>query len=335
MTGYSHLSYWERHEIARFRAAGWSLARIAAAIGRGKWTVSRELKRNSNMSGSYNPSSADRRYMARRQREALLDRLGGLAAFVVERLNENWTPEQIAGWLKRGNERGLPYICHEAIYAWIYSRRKVADKLWRLLPRHKAKRGFRPARRPKSSIKHRRSIHQRPQNVDDRAEGGHWEGDLMFCRKTRPVLVMTERKSRFTIVARLAGKTAAETAAAIIDVFQRLDPTLRRSITFDNGTEFARHTVIAQALHMATWFCDAYASWQKGTVENTNGRLRRDLPRKLDIDKMADQDLQDIVLMHNLTPRKCLDFKTPVQALLAQLHIDAKITFNQTVALRV
>jgi IS30 family transposase len=86
---------------------------------------------------------------------------------------------------------------------------------------------------------------------------------------------------------------------------------------------------------MATWFCDAYASWQKGTVENTNGRLRRDLPRKLDIDKMADQDLQDIVLMHNLTPRKCLDFKTPVQALVAQLHIDAKITFNQTVALRV
>lgn len=145
---------------------------------------------------------------------------------------------------------------------------------------------------------------------------------------------MTERKSRFTIVARLAGKTAAQTAAAIIDVFKRLDPSLRRSITFDNGTEFARHTLIAQALDMATWFCDAYASWQKGTVENTNARLRRDLPRKLDIDKMADPDLQDIVPMHNLTPRKCLNFKTPVQALLAQLDIDAKITFNQAVALR-
>ncbi len=335
MTGYSHLSFWERHEIARFRADGWSLARISAAIGRGKWTVSRELKRNANKDGSYRPSSAEQRYIARRRRQALLDRMPELARFVVERLHENWTPEQIAGWLKRGNERGLPYICHEAIYAWVHAGKQKAGKLWKLLPRRRAKRGFRPARMARDTIKVRRSIHERPQEVDERAEGGHWEGDLMFCRKTRPVLVMTERKSRFTIVAKLAGKTAAETAAAIMDVFARLDPCLRRSITFDNGTEFARHALIAQAFDMAIWFCDAYASWQKGTVENTNARLRRDLPRKLDIDKMADHDLQDIVLMHNLTPRKCLDFKTPVQALLAQLNIDAKITFNQTVALHV
>lgn len=335
MAGYSHLSYWERQEIARLYAIGWSLAQIGAAIGRGKWTVSRELARNSNKDGSYKPESADRRYMARRRRQALLDRMPELARFVVERLNENWTPEQISGWLKRGNERGLAYICHEAIYAWIYDGKHRADKLWKLLPRHRAKRGFKPARKPHSTIKNRHSIHQRPQEVDARAEGGHWEGDLMICRRTRPVLVMTERKSRFTIVARLAGKTAAETAAAIMDVFARLHPALRRSITFDNGTEFAHHTLIAKALNMATWFCDAYASWQKGTVENTNGRLRRDLPRKLDIDKMAEQDLQDIVLMHNLTPRKCLSFKTPVQALLAQLDINAKISFNQTVALRV
>ena len=120
-----------------------------------------------------------------------------------------------------------------------------------------------------------------------------------------------------------------------MDIFKSLDPGLRRSITFDNGTEFARHTLIAQALDMATWFCDAYASWQKGAVENINSRLRRDLPRKLDIDKMSDEDLQDIVLMHNLTPRKCLAFKTPFQALLAQLNIDAKISFNRRVALRV
>lgn len=178
MTGYSHLSYWERQEIARLHAAGWSLGQIGAAIGRGKWTVSRELKRNSNQDGACTPSSADRRYMARRRREALLDRLGGLATFVVERLHENWTPEQIAGWLRRGNERGLRYICHEAIHAWIYGRRKAADKLWKLLPRHKAKRGFRPARAPKSTIKDRRSIHER-------AQGGHWEGDLMICRNPR------------------------------------------------------------------------------------------------------------------------------------------------------
>ena len=118
----------------------------------------------------------------------------------------------------------------------------------------------------------------------------------MFCRKTRPVLVMTERKSRFTIVARLAGKTAAWTAKAIINLFARLNPSLRRSITFDNGTEFAKHALIAKALDMAIWFCQAHASWHKGTVENTNPRLRRDLPRKLDIDKMADEDFCALLL---------------------------------------
>lgn len=334
MTGYSHLSLWERQEIARLRATGWSLARIGEAIGRGRWTVSREVERNCNKDGSYKPGSAEGRYMARRRRTARLDRAPELARFVVERLHENWTPEQISGWLKCGTERGLAYICHEAIYAWVHAGAQKPDRLWKLLPRSRAKRGRRPARKPHSTIKDRHSIHERGQDVAARAQGGHWEGDLMFCRRTRPVLVLTERKSRFTIVARLAGKTAAETAQAIMDVFAKLDPDLRRSITFDNGTEFARHSLIAQALNMATWFCDAYASWQKGTVENTNARLRRDLPRKLDIDRMSDEDLQDIVLMHNLTPRKCIAFKTPFQALLAQLNIDAKITFNKTVALR-
>lgn len=335
MTGYSHLSYWERHEIARFRAAGWSLARIAAAIGRGKWTISRELGRNSNKDSSYNPASADRRYMARRQRPALLDQCRGLARYVVERLQENWTPEQIAGWLKQGHERGLRSICHEAIYGWIYSRGQRLEKHWKLLPRHKARRGFRAARKARKTIPDRRPIHQRPQEASDRSEGGHWEGDLLICRRTRPVLVLHERKSRFTIIARLKSKRADEAAKAIMEIFRQLDPSLRRSITFDNGGEFARHTLLREALNMATWFCDAYASWQKGAVENMNGRLRRDLPRKINLNDMSDEDLQDIALMHNLTPRKCLGFKTPMQALLAQLGINARISFNQNVALRV
>lgn len=156
----------------------------------------------------------------------------------------------------------------------------------------------------------------------------------MFCRKSCPVLVLIERKSRFVIIARLKSKQAEETARVIMDIFRQLDPRLRRSITFDNGTEFARHTLIREALKMATWFCDAYASWQKGAVENINGRLRRDLPRKADLDKLSDEDLQDIAFMHNLTPRKCLGFKTPMQAILNQIGIDAIISFNNGVALR-
>lgn len=262
----------------------------------------------------------------------LLYRLPELAAFVVERLHENWTPEQIAGWLKSGAER-FRVLSHEAIYAWIYGHSQRQAKLWRLLPRKKAKRGFRPARTAKIPIPERRSIHERPELVNDRAEGGHWEADLLICKKTRSVLVLHERKSRFTIAAKLSGKAAQETATAIMTIFERLDPCLRRSSTFDNDTAFARHGLLRQALDLATWFCDAYASWQKGAVENINGRLRRDLPKIIDIDKLSDHDLQDIFLMHNLTPRKCLRFKTPAQALLQQLGLDIKISFHRGVAL--
>ncbi len=124
----------------------------------------------------------------------------------------------------------------------------------------------------------------------------------MFCRKSKPVLVLVERKSRFVIIARLKSKNAEDTAHTIMNIFSQLNERLRRSITFDNGAEFARHTLLKEALNMATWFCDAYASWQKGAVENMNGRLRRDLPRKIDPDKLSDEDLQDIAWMHNLTP---------------------------------
>jgi IS30 family transposase len=148
-------------------------------------------------------------------------------------------------------------------------------------------------------IAERRSIHDRPEEVEKRQEAGHWEGDLLICKRTRPVLVLKERMTRFALAARLAGKSAAETLAVLIAVFRRLDPRLRSSITFDNDTAFARHTLLASACAMATWFRDAYVSWQKGAVENANGRLRRDLPRDLDLDALGDAELQEIILTHN------------------------------------
>jgi len=178
-----------------------------------------------------------------------------------------------------------------------------------------------------STIAERRSIHDRPEAVHERKKAGHWEGDLLICRRTRPVLVLKERKTRFVLAARLAGKSAAETVAIMMAVFRRLDPRLRASVTFDNDTAFARHGLLASACAMTTWFCDAYASWQKGAVENANGRLRRDLPRDLDLDALSDAELQEIVLTHNLTPRKCLGFLTPLQALLKELGRDVQIRF--------
>ena len=335
MSRYKHFSYEERVTLARLLHEGAKKSSIVEELGRSLSTLNREIERNSNQDGSYNPDTAQRRYEARRKRGCILDIIPELGTFVVDMLHENWTPEQIAGWLKGGNEKALPTVSHETIYAWLYSAGQRAAKLWRLLPKRRAKRRFRPARKTRSLIPDRKSVHERPGHVDDRLEGGHWEGDLMICKRTRPVLVLVERKSRFTIIARLKAKDAAGTARAIMEVFRQLDPDLRRSITFDNGTEFARHSLLTEALGMATWFCDAYASWQKGAVENMNGRLRRDLPRRLNIDAMNDEDFADINLMHNLTPRKVLGFKTPVQALLSQLGIDAKLSFHRGVALQI
>ena len=132
-----------------------------------------------------------------------------------------------------------------------------------------------------------------------------------FVKRTRPVLVLHERKSRVTLAARLAGKTAAENHFGYAGGVRWVDPALRKSITFDNDTAFAQHSLLNHDCAMTTWFCDAYVSWQKGGIENANGRLRRWLPRQIDIDKVSDQEIQDIVITANLTPRKCLGFKTP------------------------
>ena len=155
----------------------------------------------------------------------------------------------------------------ETIYAFIYRAAQWAEQLWRYLTRRHKRRRPRRSRSSQDTIKDRVSIHARPKTVDGRTEGGHWEGDLIICKRTRPVLVLHERKSRVTLAARLAGKTAAETISVMLAVFARIEPALRKSITFDNNTAFAQHALLRTMRAMTTWFCDAYASWQKGGVE--------------------------------------------------------------------
>src|SRR5688572_8099412 len=325
MSGGMHLRLEERERLAVLKAEGLSLRAIAARLGRAASTISRELRRDALPRGGYLPVHAEGCYFERRQRPAVLERDAKLARFVRERLLEGWTPEQIAGWLRRGEERGLRPVSTETIYAFLHRAGQKGEKLWKLLPRGRAKRARRRARQPRATIAGRRSIHDRPEAVQERQEAGHWEGDLLICKRTRPVLVLKERKSRFVLAARLAGKSAAETVSVLMAVFRRLDPRLRSSITFDSDTAFARHGLLASVCAMTTWFCDAYASWQKGAVENANGRLRRDLPRDLDLDALGDAELQEIVLTHNLTPRKCLGFLTPLQALLSKRHLSGTL----------
>src|ERR671912_419604 len=236
MSGGTHLILAERERLAALKAEGLSLRAIAGRRGRGASPISRKLRRNALPSGGYLPVHAEGCYLERRQRPAILERDAKLGRFVRERLLEGWTPEQIAGWLKRGEERGLRPVCLETIYAFIHRAGQKAEKLWKLLPRGRTRRGRRRARQPHTTIAERRSIHDRPLAVAERGEVGHWEGDLLICRRTRPVLVLKERKTRFVLAARLAGQSAAETVAGVMGGVRPAPPPPRGPVPFRDET---------------------------------------------------------------------------------------------------
>src|SRR4051794_28771474 len=183
MAGGTHLELEERERLAALKAEGLSLRGIARALGRAASTVSRELRRNALPRGGHLPVHAEGCYLERRQRQAILERDERLGRVVRDRLLGGWTPEQSAGWLKRGEERGLPAVSTETIYAFVHRPGQKAEKLWKLLPRGRARRGRRRARQPRDVIAERRSIHDRPEAVAERGEARHWEGDLLICKR--------------------------------------------------------------------------------------------------------------------------------------------------------
>ena len=243
MSGYSHLTAEERDRLAGLMADCLSLRSIAKALGRAASTISRELRRNALDSGAYRPHVADGAYMLRRQRKAI-ETDAKLAAYVTDRLTEGWTPEQVAGRLRLGIEPGLRAVCAETIYGWIYRAAQKTERLWRFLTRRHARRRKRHGRTSRDTIAEKIHISQRSEVADARETAGHREADLVICKRSRPVLVLHERKTRITLMSRLAGKTAAETIAAMTAAFRRLDPRMRGSVTFDNDTCFARHTLL-------------------------------------------------------------------------------------------
>ena len=230
------------------------------------------------------------------------------------------TPEQIAGRLEL--EHGKPVISHESIYRYIYWRvNSHKDYLHRLLPRAKFQRGWR-GRKGGSSvhfIPQRVSVAERPAEVADRHQPGHWEADLMlFSRYRQAVLVAHERSSRLILVRHHLSKAAEPIADSLIAMLRRFPAKQRRTITFDNGSEFAAHRRLKERLRMKTYFCDPHSPWQKGGVENAIGRMRRGLPRKTDLAALSQADLDDLAMDYNLTPRKCLGYRTPLEAFLGK-----------------
>jgi IS30 family transposase len=320
-TTYDQLSLDERCEIYRLHAGGKSRRAIARALNRAPSTISRELARNSGTQVGYKVEWAMTQARARRCRKLYrLECSSALRDQVLDGLAMGWSPEQIAGRLEL--EQGRPVISHESIYRYVYWRvNSHKEYLHRLLPRAKFLRGWR-GRKGGSSvhfIPDRVSVAERPAVVADRRQPGHWEADLMlFSRYRQAVLVAHERSSRLILLSHHTSKAAVPIADSLIAMLRRLPAEQRRSITFDNGSEFAAHRRLKVKLRMDTYFCDPHSPWQKGGVENAIGRMRRPLPRKTDLATLTQADLDDLAMEYNLTPRKCLGYRTPLEAFLQQ-----------------
>ncbi len=328
---YSQITIEERCEISRLHTTGQALRQIAASLDRAPSTIARELKRNGSKTRGYQPRYADQQARARRWSGSRLDRDSHLRARVLSRLQQGWSPQQVTGRLAR--EAGRPLISHESIYRFIYSQlARKKDYSWRhYLPRAKAKRGWRGRRGGSSAsfITLRRPLAERPPEAQDRRTPGHWEADLMLFRTYgQAVLTLHERHSRLLLAVRPPGKAAGPIASAISRLLAPLPQPWRQTITFDNGTEFARHHHL-HTLNIATFFCETHSPWQKGGVENAIGRLRRTLPRKTDLATLSDDQFTTLVQAYNNTPRRCLDYQTTSEVFWDNLlHFKCESTFR-------
>jgi len=329
---YDQLSLEERCSIAELRRAGRSIRQIAAALDREPSTISRELKRNSSAgprAGPYQPAYAQQQTAARRWSGARLARNATLREQVLSSLAQGWSPEQVAGRLRR--QAGRTVIGCETIYRFIYAQlKRTNDGAWRhYLPMAKCRRGRRRKKigSPALLIKDRVSLCQRSPEALDRRQPGHWEADFMlFARYGQSVLVLHERTSRLTALVRTQTRKAEPTAALLGQLLKPLPPELKLSLTFDNGTEFAEHHRLA----ISTFFCDPHAPWQKGGVENAVGRIRRFLPRRTDLESLGPDDLFKAAMAYNHTPRRCLDFQTPAEVFSAVLHFKWESTSRRS-----
>jgi IS30 family transposase len=329
-TAYDQLSLEDRCEIARLRQAGRSIRQIAASLDRSPSTIAREVKRNAGRKVGYKPAYADEQAASRRWKGSKLERNPALRQTVLAQLAHGWSPEQIAGRMAR--EDADTRVSHETIYRFIYAEiARTKNFAWRhYLPRAKSKRGWRGIRggSPASLMKYRVSIAERPCQADARDVPGHWEADLMaFAKYGQFVLAVHERSSRIILAALPPDKTADLIELYLEWFFEPLPAGLRNTLTFDNGTEFARHYRL-RLLGFETFFCDPHAPWQKGGIENAIGRLRRFLPRRTDLDLLKPDSFRAIIGAYNNTPRKCLDFLTPAEVFAHNmLHFKCESTF--------
>ncbi len=305
----------EREEISRGLATGESLRAIACRLGRCASTVCREVERNGGRN-RYRAAKAEERswQRARRPKRCLL-------AMVAEKLKEDWSPQQISGWLKREypSDEAMR-VSHETIYRTLFVQARGVLKR-ELLAHLRSRRMMRKSRRastrgqPRGQIKEAVSIRERPPEAEDRAVPGHWEGDLLSGSRNTHIATLVERSSRFVMLVRVGGKDTESVVAALSEQIRRLPKTMIDTLTWDRGPEMAAHKKFTVATDVSVYFCDPKSPWQRGTSENTNRLLRQYLPRKTDLSVHSQQDLDLIALKLNTRPRKTLSYSTPAATL--------------------
>ena len=317
----------EREEISRAVVAGHSIRAIAEQLGRAPSTVSREIKRNGGRE-CYRASQADQSAWDRGRRpkagKLVENRL--LARIVAGKLQLQWSPEQIAGWLKRTyTDDTSCRVSHETIYRslFIQARGALKKELVEHLRRTRVMR--RSRHHTMKTDKHGRitdtvSISERPASVEDRAVPGHWEGDLLFGSKNSQIATLVERNTRYAMLVKVTGKDTETVINALIKNARKLPEELYKSLTWDRGKEMADHGRFTLVTDIQVYFCDPQNPWQRGTNENTNGLLRQYFPKGTDLSGYSQAKLSAVARRLNERPRKTLDYATPAER------------FHQTVA---
>ena len=322
----SSLTLAEREDISRGIAGGSSIRGIAQGLHRCASTISREVARHGGRT-RYRANEADQQAWeaALRPKPCLLATHTTLREIVASKLMQDWSPEQISGWLKWQfpQDEGLR-VSQETIYRSLFLQARGALKK-ELIQHLRSKRRIRRSRHSsvhghsQGKIVDAISIRERPAEVEDRAIPGHWEGDLLRGTRNSHVATLVERHSRFCMLVKVPGKDTTTVVAALSRHVRTLPATLRRSLTWDRGLEMAQHKSFTMATDVQVYFCDPQSPWQRGSNENTNGLLRQYLPKKADLSCYSQSDLDEIALRLNQRPRKTLGFETPADRLQASV----------------
>lgn len=319
----THLALEEREEIRAGLSAKKSIREIARLLNRSPSTISREIQRNRGRR-YYKAVDANNRAwrMAKRPKLCLLEQNSELRELVTDKLELNWSPEQISGWIrKRIPRRASMQISAETIYKTIYYRNRsainhlMAKHLRRRHSLRQSKKHSRKGERGTINIVAGVSVHERPKSVENRRTLGHWEGDLVTGSKNTHIATLVDRKSRYTMILKLKGKDATSVTEALIAKFIDLPSTLKQSLTWDRGMELAKHFEFTKHTKVPVYFCDPQSPWQRGTNENTNSLIRQYFPKKTCLAQHSQKKLNEVAYQLNSRPRKTLGFKTPKQVI--------------------